>query len=125
VIRKFLRTRFGRFLIGLVFNTMSFVIPSQKLRETDRLLAFFHPQPAYPFHVILVPKKSIATLIDFDPNDSAFLADLYTAVQSIVKEYRLADGGYRLIVNGGKFQDFPHLHFHLISDRTPDAGGKT
>jgi hypothetical protein len=37
----------------------------------------------------------------------------------------LAEGGYRLIVNGGKYQDFPYLHFHLISDlNTPTTLGQ-
>jgi histidine triad (HIT) family protein len=97
-----------------MFEHMSFAIPVKRLRETDTLLAFYHPKPAYPFHVILMPKKEISTLKDLDPNDSAFLRDLYSTVQSLVDEFHLS--GYRLIVNGGEYQDFPHLHFHLISD---------
>ena len=93
---------------------MSFVIPVKRLRETDTLMAFYHPKPAYPFHVLLVPKKQIADLEHLDPFDSAFLIDLYSSVQSLVDEFKLP--AYRLIVNGGEFQDFPHLHFHLISD---------
>ncbi len=56
------------------------------------------------------------TLAELDPADSAFLGDLMSVVQSLVKEYKLEQGGYRLVVNGGEYQDFPHLHFHLISD---------
>ena len=93
---------------------MSFAIPVQRLRETKTLMAFRHPQPAYPFHVLLLPKKSVGSLADLDPADTAFLTDLYTAVQSLIQEYQLP--AYRLIVNGGEFQDFPQLHFHLISD---------
>jgi histidine triad (HIT) family protein len=112
-------SRLIRFLIWMIFNMMSFAIPSQRLRETENLLAFFHPQPDYPFHAIIVPKKPAATLIDLDPNDPAFLTDLYATAQSLVKEYHLADDGYRLIVNGGKYQTFPYLHFHLISEQKP------
>ena len=101
-------------LIGWIFAHMSFVIPVKRLRETKTLLAFYHPKPAYPFHVLLVPKKSVASLKDFDPNDSGFLIDLYSSVQSLVDEFKLT--AYRLIVNGGEYQDFPQLHFHLISD---------
>ncbi|MBI5297789.1 MAG: HIT domain-containing protein [Chloroflexi bacterium] len=93
---------------------MSFAIPVQRLRETDTLIAFQHPKPSYPFHALLVPKKAVTSLADLDPTDSAFLADLYSTVQSLVQEYRLP--AYRLIVNGGEFQDFPQLHFHLISN---------
>jgi histidine triad (HIT) family protein len=100
-------------VIGWMFTHMSYVIPVNRLRETDTLLAFHHPKPAYPFHVILVPKKEIPALTDLDPNDSAFFRDLYSIVQSLVDEFHLP--AYRLIVNGGEYQDFPHLHFHLIS----------
>ena len=92
---------------------MSFAIPVQRLRETETLLAFYHPKPAYRFHVLLVPKKAVASLKDFDSHDSVFLADLYSAVQSLVDEFHLS--AYRLIVNGGEYQDFPQLHFHLVS----------
>jgi histidine triad (HIT) family protein len=100
--------------IGWIFEHMSFAIPVHRLRETKTLMAFPHPKPSYKFHVLLVPKKSIASLKEFDSNDSAFLADLYSIVQSLVNEFHLS--GYRLIVNGGDYQDFPQLHFHLISD---------
>ena len=93
---------------------MSFAIPVKRLRETETLLAFYHPKPPYKFHVLLVPKKSVVSLKEFDSKDSAFLIDLYSAVQSIVDEFQLT--AYRLIVNGGEYQDFPQLHFHLISD---------
>ena len=93
---------------------MNFVIPVKRLRETETLLAFYHPKPVYPFHVFLMPKKSVTSLKEFDPNDVIFLIDLYSTVQSLVDEFRLS--AYRLIVNGGEYQDFPQLHFHLISD---------
>ena len=93
---------------------MSFVIPVHRLRETETLMAFHHPKPSYSFHVLLVPKKSVASLKDFDSKDTTFLSDLYSTVQSLVDEFHLA--AYRLIVNGGEYQDFPHLHFHLVSD---------
>jgi len=95
---------------------MSFAIPVKRLYETDTLLAFRHPKPSYPFHVVLVPKRAVPCLENLDAADSAFLTDLVTAVQSLVKEFGLAESGYRLIVNGGAYQDFPHLHFHLISE---------
>ena len=93
---------------------MSFAIPVRRLRETKTLLAFYHPQPVYTFHVLLIPKKSVASLNELDAHDSAFLADLYSTVQSLVDEFHLP--AYRLIVNGGEYQDFPQLHFHLISE---------
>jgi histidine triad (HIT) family protein len=94
---------------------MSFAIPIRRLRETQTLVAFHHPKPSYPFHVLLVPKKAVASLKDLDSKDTAFLSDLYSTVQSLVEEFQLS--AYRLIVNGGEYQDFPQLHFHLISEK--------
>jgi histidine triad (HIT) family protein len=112
-ILRLVRTKAGRKLVGWIFAHMSFAIPVKRLRETDTLLAFYHPKPSHPFHVILVPKQAVPTLIELDPA-STFLPDLFVTVQSLVAEFKLP--AYRLIVNGGEYQDFPHLHFHLISD---------
>lgn len=101
-------------LIGWIFAHMSLAIPVNRLRETETLMAFYHPKPAYPFHVLLVPKQAVASLKEFDATDTAFLTDLYSTVHNLVDEFQLP--AYRLIVNGGEFQDFPQLHFHLISN---------
>lgn len=93
---------------------MSFAIPVKRLHETETLMAFYHPKPSYPFHVLLVPKKAVTSLKEFNSNDCAFLVDLYSTVQKLVDEFHLS--AYRLIVNGGDYQDFPQLHFHLVSD---------
>ena len=92
---------------------MSFAIPVKRLRETETLLAFYHPRPAYPFHVILTPKKDIRSFSDLNPSDP-FMAELVSATHSLVEEFHLSS--WRLIVNGGGNQEFPHLHFHLVSD---------
>jgi histidine triad (HIT) family protein len=102
----------GPFLIGWIFAHMSFAIPAKRLRETEHLLAFYASKPAFPFHVILTPKMDIRSFSDLNPSDQ-FMAELVSATQSLVDEFHLAS--WRLIVNGGKNQDFPHLHFHLIS----------
>jgi histidine triad (HIT) family protein len=101
-----------------MLNTIPIAIPVKRLRETEALLAFFHPQPAYPFHVIFMPKKAIRTFSDLEP-DSPFLSDLVSAVQSLVAEAHLSS--YRLIVNDGEYQEFPHLHFHLVSGKESQA----
>jgi histidine triad (HIT) family protein len=101
-------------LIGWIIAYMSFLIPAKRLRETSNLIAFHHPSPSYKFHVLILPKRQVDSLAEFDSHDTAFLTDLYSTVQELVVEFKLK--AYRLIVNGGEYQDFPHLHFHLISD---------
>jgi len=62
-----------------------------------------------------VPKEEIRDLMHLDPEDNGFLRDLFTTVRSLVEELNLQERGYRLVVNGGDYQDFPELHFHLIA----------
>ena len=95
---------------------MSFAIPVQRLRETETLLAFRHPQPSHSVHILLVPKRPFSSLLDVPPDATDFLCDLLETVQSLVREFDLERGGYRLIVNGGVYQEVPHLHYHLVSD---------
>lgn len=110
------RSSLGRLIIGWIFAHMSFAIPIHRLRETNSLIAFHHPKPVHPLHILLVPKKAIGSLADIGPTDVDFLMDLFSTVQSLVTELNLQQAGYRLIVNGGKYQDVPQLHFYLISD---------
>lgn len=98
---------------------MNFALPIDRLFETQTLIAFFHPQPAYPFHVLLIPRKEIPDLLSLNAQQTAFLEDVIKTAQQIVKDYHLEQYGYRLILNGGPNQEFPILHFHLIAEINP------
>jgi len=110
------RSPMGRRVIGWMFAHMSFAIPVRRLRETPTLLAFHHPQPAYALHILIVPKAARAGLADLSAADAPFLVDLFDVVRSLAAEFALDETGYRLVANGGAYQDIPHLHFHLIAD---------
>ncbi|HJW91196.1 MAG TPA: HIT domain-containing protein [Anaerolineales bacterium] len=88
----------------------------KRLIETEAWVAFHHLEPGYPFHVLLVPKQAIQSLAELGEKDGRLLAESFQVVQQLVARFDLERRGYRLIVNGGKFQDVPILHFHLISD---------
>jgi len=102
--------------LGWIFAHMSFALPVKRLYESENLVAFYHPHPSYPFHVLLVPKHAVRNLMELSTADSAFWVDLLHAVQILVKRFDLETTGYRLIVNGGPNQDIQQLHFHLISE---------
>ncbi|UCF28282.1 MAG: HIT domain-containing protein [Chloroflexota bacterium] len=90
-------------------------LPINKISETDSLICFHHPQPVYPVHILLVPKEKLYDLTQLKTEDSEFLQDLFATVQSLIADLDLEEKGYRLILNGGEYQDFPQLHFHLTS----------
>jgi histidine triad (HIT) family protein len=104
-----------RQIIGWVFANMSFALPVNRLRETEWLIAFHHPRPSYPIHILLVPKKAIASLAELGSDDAEFLTNLFTTIQDLVAELNMEEPGYRLIANGGDYQEVPQLHFHLVS----------
>jgi histidine triad (HIT) family protein len=102
-------------LVGVVFARMSFLLPVQRLRETQRLVAFYHPKPAHAVHVLIVPKRACASLMELSAADAEFFAELIETVQGLVRELSLEGQGYRLVVNGGAYQEIKQLHFHLIA----------
>ena len=105
----------GRRLLQFMVANMSVVLPVEKLRQTPALLAFYHPRPSYSVHILIVPRRPIDNLLALGPEDAGFLVELFETVKSLVAEFGLDAQGYRLIANGGAYQDFPLLHFHLIS----------
>ena len=105
----------GRWIAWMVEN-LGFLIPFERLRETRTLIAFHHPRPVYPLHILIMPRQAIASLEEIGPRDSEFIADLFRIVAELVRELNLEKCGYRLIVNGGKYQQVGQLHFHLISE---------
>ena len=110
------KTWLGGLILHYLFAFFSFVIPGEKLIDNQVLMAFHHPTPSYPLHILLVPKAKYRSLKNLPSDDSRFEVELFRAVNELVQNYNLMEKGYRLIVNGGISQDVNHLHFHLISE---------
>lgn len=121
VLFKLARSSLVGGFVGWLFAHMSFVIPVNRLHETKTLVAFHHPKPSYPVHILLVPKRQLPNLMAVGGGETDFFTDLYRVVQELVAELNLEEPGYTLLVNGGAYQDVPQLHFHLISGRLNDA----
>jgi histidine triad (HIT) family protein len=116
MLRRFAHARLAGKLIAWMVAHMSLLLPTQRLRDTTTLVAFYHPQPSYPVHILIVPKRAIGSLLDITPDDQPFLVDLFACVRELVQELHMDEQGYRLIANGGNFQDLAQLHFHLIAE---------
>jgi histidine triad (HIT) family protein len=116
LILRIARSRLLGRCIRWSFAHMSFVLPVKRLYESESLIAFPHPRPSYALHILIVPKRSIGSFIEIPPGETAFMHDLPDAVAVLVRRFNLERVGYRLITNGGAYQDVPLLHFHLVSD---------
>jgi len=94
-------------------------IDADVLYEDDDVLAFRDISPKAPTHVLIIPKKEIATVNDVEDEDAALLGKLFLTAKRIAKDEGIAESGYRLIVNcrddGG--QEVYHLHMHLVGGR--------
>ncbi len=112
---RFARSRLGGRLLRWGIIWMHFAIPVTRLRETPTLLAFHHPSPGYALHILILPKRSRASLLALTADDADLLRDLVSTVQNLVVELGLEAQGYRLICNGGAYQEVPLLHWHLVS----------
>lgn len=106
------RWRVGGYILSYLIQHADFLLPTERLYESENLLAFYHPQPSYAVHIVLVPKRPIRQMIDVGETDGPFLQDLFAAVRFLVAHLGLER--YRLICNGGDYQDVALLHFHLI-----------
>lgn len=94
-------------------------IPADIVYEDDLVLAFRDIAPQAPVHILIIPKKEIATVNDVSVGDEAALGRLLTVAAKIANDEGIAESGYRLIVNcnedGG--QEVFHLHMHILGGR--------
>lgn len=93
-------------------------IPAQIVYEDERCLAFRDINPQAPTHVLLIPRKVVATHDELTEEDKDLLGHLHLTAVKLAAQLGLGDG-YRLVINcrdqGG--QTVPHLHFHLLGGR--------
>lgn len=99
-------------------------IPSKKVFESETVLAVWDINPVAPVHVLIIPKRHIENLNFLGPENREIAADLLLAVKEVAKIMKVADSGYRVIINNGREagQLVPHLHLHLIAGK--DLGPK-
>ena len=97
---------------------MSDLMPVNKIYETDLIIAFDHPRPAHTTHILIVPKTNVESFVEL--RDKDIQHEIISSAQYLVEHLGLTETGYRLIVNGGEYQEVKQVHFHLIADLRSD-----
>ncbi len=94
-------------------------IPAKLVHEDDQCIAFRDINPQASTHVLVVPKKHIATLNDAVPEDKLLLGHLMLTSAKIAKDEGHADSGWRTVVNvnRGAGQTVFHIHVHVLGGR--------
>ena len=94
-------------------------VPTDKVFEDEDVLAFKDINPAAPNHVLIIPKKHIATLNDAGTEDQLLLGKMMLTARQLADELGVAEEGYRVAMNcnsqGG--QSVYHIHLHLLGGR--------
>ena len=94
-------------------------IPADIVYEDEDTLAFKDIDPQAPFHVLIIPKKAIATINDINPENSHLVGNLYVAAAKLAKQHNFAEDGYRVVMNcnehGG--QTVYHIHLHMLAGK--------
>ena len=90
-------------------------IPSTKVYEDDRVLAFRDIAPQAPTHILVIPKAHIASVAEVTPENSNIVAHIFEVIPQIAKAEGLVNG-YRIVSNCGDDagQTVHHLHFHIL-----------
>ena len=94
-------------------------IPSNIVYQDENIVAFVDINPQAPKHILLIPRKHIASIADLTLDDGPILAQLFITAQKVAHEMNIDESGYRLVSNIGRDagQMVFHLHFHLLGGR--------
>lgn len=94
-------------------------IPSSIVYEDDHVLAFNDINPQAPMHVLVIPKRHIASLNELAPGDDAIVGEVVRRAATIASERSIAAGGYRAVFNTNRDagQTVFHIHLHLLGGR--------
>jgi histidine triad (HIT) family protein len=95
-------------------------IPAKIVHQDADVIAFEDIDPQAPVHLLVVPRKHVATLNDLAPEDEALGGKLLRVAAKLAKERRIADGGWRATVNVNRdaHQLVFHVHLHVMGGRT-------
>lgn len=95
-------------------------IPADIVYESDTVVAFRDINPKAPTHVLIIPRKHIATINDIGEDDHAIVGSLYSAARDVAAAEGLSDVGYRAVMNCNEAagQTVFHIHLHLLGGRS-------
>jgi histidine triad (HIT) family protein len=87
--------------------------------KDDAVVAFKDIGPKAPVHILIVPRKHIASVSNLEAGDSPVVGAIFIAAAKLAKEFAIAESGYRIVVNSGPDagQSVFHLHYHLLGGR--------
>lgn len=104
----------------LFCKILSREIPAEIIYESELVIAFRDVNPKAPTHVLVIPRKHIATINDLEAGDQETVGSLYMAAQAIAQQEGIAEPGYRTVMNCNEAagQTVFHIHLHVLGGRS-------
>ena len=95
-------------------------LPADIVYENDMLVAFREINAKAPTHILLIPRRHIATMNDLQNGDETLAGELFVTAARIAADEGLADDGYRVVMNCNEAagQSVFHIHLHLLGGRS-------
>ena len=93
-------------------------IPSEIVYQDEKITVFKDAAPQAPVHILMIPKKHIASLDDLSEEDAGLMSYMMLKIREVTDEQGLTDG-YRVVINCGEDgqQTVKHLHIHILGKR--------
>lgn len=88
-------------------------VPIEKVRETERVLAFHHTNPAHPVHIVVIPKDHVPSLTDLGNADEELLHEVVAVVREVAAGVEKEHGSCSVTTNLGLYQESKHQHWHV------------
>jgi histidine triad (HIT) family protein len=94
-------------------------LPGEMVYTDDDVVVIKDKYPIAPVHLLIITRKPITSLTELGENEMGVMTSVFRAAHKLVKQFRLEDEGYRIVVNTGPDagQTIYHLHFHLLGGR--------
>ena len=94
-------------------------VPSDRVLETDDLIAFRDIDPKAPVHVLVIPREHVASLDDLEEGQAELVGKLHIAAREVARQEGLRERGWRVVTNVGEDagQSVAHLHLHVLGGR--------
>jgi histidine triad (HIT) family protein len=95
------------------------MIPATRVHEDETVIAFRDIAPRAPTHILVIPRDHIGSAADLTEADGPMLGHLFATTAEIARREGIADPGYRVVTNVGRWggQTVEHLHLHLLGGR--------
>lgn len=95
-----------------------------KVAETDNVLAYHHTRPFFETHIVIIPKRHIASILALEESDKELFFELFETIKTVAAQVIKTRGAARVLTNLGDYQESKHLHFHVCYGKQvrPDGG---